>query len=101
MPDFTRNAQSTLAGLIATSTNASQADKSLRFYNVNGTGPWAVSSPGDQNDWAYSAATKFYLNGKSNSGATTLVSGWNILGGYRTNQTPFPTSFRCSHLCSQ
>jgi hypothetical protein len=68
------------------------SDKSLRFEGVNGTGPWTLSArnPGDANDWAYSSATTYYVNGSS---STNLVSGWNVLGGYRTNQTTFPANF--------
>lgn len=91
-PDFSRSGQASIAGLIGTNTAASGADKSLRFDNVNGTGPWTLSSrnPGDANDWAYSSGTTYYVNGSSSN---TLVSGWNIFGGYRTNQSPFPSSF--------
>jgi len=90
-PDFSRSGVSSLAGLIGTNTAASLADKSLRFGAVDGTGPWSMTSrnPGDTNDWA-STATTFYVNGKASN---TLVSGWNVFGGYRTNQSTFPLSF--------
>jgi hypothetical protein len=89
-PDF--SATNSISGLISTNTPASMADKSLRFEGVNGTGPWTLSArnPGDANDWAYSSATTYYVNGSS---STNLVSGWNIFGGYRTNQTTFPANF--------
>jgi len=89
-PDF--SATTGLAGLIGTNTPASNADKSLRFVGVDGTGPWTLTgrNPGDANDWAYSSGTTYYVNG---SVSTTLVSGWNIFGGYRTNQSTFPANF--------
>ena len=89
-PDF--NSTTGIAGLIGTNTAASMADKSLRFVGVDGTGPWTLTgrNPGDANDWAYSSGTTYYVNG---SVSTTLVSGWNIFGGYRTNQSTFPPNF--------
>jgi hypothetical protein len=92
LPDFTRSEASSLAGLIGTNTAASLADKSLRFAAVDGTGPWSMTSrnPGDANDWANPSATTYYVNGKASN---TLVSGWNVFGGYRTNQSTFPLSF--------
>lgn len=91
-PDFTRVGGANLAGLIANSTPAAAADDSLRFENVNGTGPWTITArnPGDTNDWAYPTATSYYVNGAVSN---TLVSGWNIFGGYRTNQTTFSSPF--------
>jgi hypothetical protein len=92
LPDFAYNQTNGIAGLIGTNTPASLADKSLRFENVNGTGPWSLATrnPGDANDWANPSATTYYINGRASN---TLVSGWNILGGYRTNQSTFPSSF--------
>lgn len=89
-PDF--SLASGLAGLISNSTPAAASDDSLRFENVNGTGPWTLASrnPGDINDWAYPTATTYYVNGTVSN---TLVSGWNIFGGYRTNQTNFASPF--------
>jgi hypothetical protein len=89
-PDFASTTG--LAGLIANSPPSSPTDKSLRFENVNGTGPWSVATrnPGDANDWAYPTRTNYYVNGTISN---TLVSGWNIFGGYRTNQSTFPLSF--------
>jgi len=89
-PDFTLNVA--LAGLIATSNNSTASDKSLRFANTNGTGPWSLSArnPGNTDDWAYSSGTSYYVN---STVSNTLVSGWNIFGGYRANQTTFPANF--------
>jgi hypothetical protein len=90
-PDFTLSGG--LAGLIATSSAATSSDKSLRFRNVNGTGPWTMvgGNPGDVNDWANPTATSYYVN---STVSNTLVSGWNIFGGYRTNQgANFPANF--------
>ena len=91
MPDFSYSTSTNLVGIIATSSPATSSDKSLRISGVNGTGPWTMTgrNPGDTNDWAYSAATTYYVNG---SVSNTLVSGWNIFGGYRTN-TGFPSTF--------
>lgn len=91
-PDFTANNGSALAGLISNSSPAAPTDKSLRFQGVNGTGPWTLAdrNPGDANDWAYPTATTYYVNGTVSN---ILVSGWNIFGGYRTNQSTFPLSF--------
>ena len=81
-----------LSGLISNSAPSAPTDKSLRFEGVNGVGPWNVSSrnPGDANDWAYPTRTNYYVNGTITN---ILVSGWNIFGGYRTNQSTFPLSF--------
>jgi hypothetical protein len=89
-PDFTLSAGAQLAGLIGVNTPASNADKSLRFNSVNGTGPWNVANPGDGNDWANPTKTFYFVNGTI---ANTLVSGWNIFGGYRTNQTGFASTW--------
>jgi hypothetical protein len=89
-PDFTRVGGANVAGLISNGSPASYTDKSLRFGGVNGTGPWATANPGDGNDWASGTATTYYRNGIISN---TLVSGWNIFGGYRTNQSGFPLSF--------
>ena len=89
-PDFTRSVGIGLAGLISNGSPASSTDESLRFGGVNGTGPWGVPNPGNTNEWANPTATTYYRNGTVSS---TLVSGWNIFGGYRTNQTSFPSSF--------
>ena len=89
LPDFTRVGGSLIAGLI--SSGAPNSDKSLRFTNVNGTGPWTLDgrNPGDANDWANPTATTYYVNGNVSN---NLVSGWNIFGGYRTNQSGYPAS---------
>jgi hypothetical protein len=84
MPDFSYSTVTGLVGLIATSSPATNSDKSLRITGANGTGPWSMTgrNPGDANDWAYPTATTFYVNGVSGN---TLNNGWNIFGGYRTN----------------
>lgn len=92
-PDFTLSRVSNLVGLIASSTSATNSDKSMRFGNANGTGPWQVKSASlDANDWG-NTSTTYYVNGLSVSNGASLNSGWNILGAYRTNQTTFPASF--------
>jgi len=62
------------------------ADRTMRFGNANGTGPWILYNPGNNGDWAYLTATNYYLNGTVIPGAGHLVAGWNILGAARTNQ---------------
>jgi hypothetical protein len=91
-PDFTRigGGGSNLAGLISNGSAASATDRSLRFANVNGTGPWGATNPGNANDWASGSATTYYRNGTVSG---ILVSGWNVFGGYRTNQSGFPANF--------
>lgn len=91
-PDFTRVGGANLAGLIADSSPVTGSDDSLRFEGVNGTGPWSLAArnPGDANDWAYPTRTNYYVNGTVSN---TLVSGWNIFGGYRTNTAGFPATW--------
>jgi hypothetical protein len=91
-PDFTRIGGSNIAGLISDGPNSASLDDSLRFRTVDGTGPWTIDNPGDINDWANPTGTTYYRNGTVSN---TLVSGWNIFGGYRTNQNVFnfPVSF--------
>lgn len=92
-PDFTLSRVSNLVGLIASSTSASNSDKSMRFGNANGTGPWQVKSASlDLNDWG-NTSTTYYVNGSSVANGASLNTGWNVLGAYRTNQTNFPSSF--------
>jgi len=89
-PDFTLSNDAGLVGLIGISSNVGNADKSLRCSGANGVGPWALPNPGDANDWANSATT-YYVNGIATN---IMVDGWNIIGGYRTNQSAgFTTSF--------
>jgi len=91
-PDFTLVAPSfPIVGLISTAPNASLADKSLRFRYDSGIGNWnlADQNPGDENDWAV-ISTTYYVNSQASN---NLVSGWNIFGGYRTNQIDFPANF--------
>jgi hypothetical protein len=90
MPDFSLVTSTGLAGIIATSTPTANQDKVLRVNTVNGTGPWALPNPGDGNDWANPSTTTYYVNG---SASNTLVAGWNVFGGYRTNTTGFPSTF--------
>jgi hypothetical protein len=90
-PDFTQTTG--LSGLISDSTAATSNDDSLRFSNANGTGPWYLANPGDGNDWAYLNTTTFYLNGTAFNTTTVITSnGWNILGGYKTNNVAFPNA---------
>ena len=89
-PDFSRVGGSNIASIIATSTAAGNQDKSLRFNGVNGTGPWTTRNGGsaDNNDWATSASpTTYYINGSSSTSSANVNSGWNIMGGGRTNTT--------------
>ena len=93
-PDFTLTSNASLVGLIAASNDATNTDKSMRFNNANGTGPWTViSSTGiNTDDWGY-ASTTYYVNGAAVAHGASLNNGWNILGAYRTNQSTFPSSF--------
>ena len=89
-PDFSRVGGSNIASIIATSTAAGNQDKSLRFVGVNGTGPWTTRNGGsaDNNDWATSTSpTTYYINGSSSTSSANVNSGWNIMGGGRTNTT--------------
>jgi hypothetical protein len=63
------------------------ADRTMRFGNANGSSPWSILNPGNNGDWAYTTATNYYLNGTVIPGAENLVTGWNILGAARTNQS--------------
>lgn len=86
-PDFTLNSDASLVGLIGTSTDATSSDKSLRFQNANGTGPWKTKNPDNTDGWA-SSTTTYYINGvASTTDAASLATGWNIFGGLRTNTT--------------
>ena len=93
-PDFALNSNSGLVGLIAASNDTTNTDKSMRFKNANGTGPWQViaSSGINADDWG-NPGTTYYVNGSAVADGASLVNGWNILGAYRTNQTTFPASF--------
>ena len=82
-PDFTYTSGASLAmGLGA----GISADKTMRFGGANGTGPWTLQNPGNTDDWA-STATTYYVNNTAYTGAGSLASGWNIVGGLRTNTT--------------
>jgi len=93
-PDFSLNSNSGLVGLIAASNDATNTDKSMRFKNANGTGPWQViaSSGINADDWG-NPGTTYYVNGSAVADSASLYNGWNILGAYRANQTTFPSSF--------
>ena len=78
---YINSAPTILAGILATGTNT---DKSLRFDSS-----LVLRNPGDANDWA-SSATTFYVNGVVSN---QLSLGWNIISGYRTNQSTFPLNF--------
>jgi hypothetical protein len=86
-PDFALNSNAGLVGLIAASNDTTNTDKSMRFKNANGTGPWQVIASSGIN------GTTYYVNGSAVADGASLVNGWNILGAYRTNQTTFPASF--------
>ena len=86
-PDLTLNSDAGLVGLIGTSNDATNGDKSLRLQNANGTGPWKTKNPDNTDGWA-STATTYYINGvASTTDAASLASGWNVFGGVRTNTT--------------
>ena len=93
-PDFTLNNNAALVGLIAASNDTTNTDKSMRFNNANGTGPWKViGSVGiNSDDWG-NPSTTYYINGSAVADGASLNNGWNILGAYRSNQTTFPASF--------
>ena len=93
-PDFALNSNSQLVGLIAASNDTTNTDKSMRFKNANGTGPWQVigSTGINADDWG-NPSTTYYLNGTAVADGSSLQTGWNILGAYRANQTTFPSSF--------
>ncbi len=85
-PDYTLSATSSLAGIIGSSNDTTSYDESLRLQNVNGTGPWKTINPDNANGWA-NVATTYYINGvATTTTGASLATGWNILGGYRTNQ---------------
>lgn len=89
-PDFSR--ASGIVGLFSSYPNAYQYDKSVRWDCTSGTA-WNITSrnAGDGNDWAGGGggATSYYING---SVSNQCVSGWNIMGGNRTN-SGFPNPF--------
>ena len=92
-PDFTLNSNSSLVGLIAASNDATNTDKSMRFGGATNPGPWTIKSSGlNADDWG-NTSTTYYLNGNAVANGASLVTGWNILGAYRTNQSTFPASF--------
>jgi hypothetical protein len=78
---YINSAPSNLAGILASGT---ATDKSLRY-----TSSLQLQNPGDANDWAYPGTT-FYVNGVVSN---QLSLGWNIISGYRTNQSTFALNF--------
>ena len=82
-PDFTYNSGASLAYGLGAGTSA---DKTMRFGGANGTGPWTLQNPDNTDGWA-STATTYYVNNTAYTGAGSLASGWNIVGGLRTNTT--------------
>jgi len=82
-PDFSYVSGASLAYGLGAGT---AADKTMRFSGANGTGPWTVVNPDNTDGWA-SSATTYYINGTAYTGAGNLASGWNIVGGTRTNTT--------------
>lgn len=82
-PDFSYVSGASLAYGLGAGT---AADKTMRFGGANGTGPWTLNNPDNTDGWA-SSATTYYINGTAYTGAGNLVSGWNIVGGTRTNTT--------------
>jgi hypothetical protein len=82
-PDFTYTSGASLAYGLGAGTSA---DKTMRFGGANGTGPWTLQNPGNTDDWA-STATTYYVNNTAYTGAGSLATGWNIVGGLRTNTT--------------
>lgn len=93
-PDFTLNSNAALVGLIGASNDTTNTDKSMRFKNANGTGPWQVigSTGINADDWG-NTSTTYYVNGNAVADGASLNTGWNILGAYRTNQSTFPATF--------
>lgn len=90
-PDFSIN--SYWVGLIARSRANGYGDRSLRFYGGNSPGPWYIPNPGNNGDWCYQTSSTLYKNGVSTTSNLTISSGWNILGGGRTNLTDFTSPF--------
>jgi hypothetical protein len=88
MPDLTYSGQANIVGLIGSGTPSSNTDDSLRFITNGSSWNLIGRNPGDQNDWAYPSGTTYYVNGQGGSSGA-LVSGWNVFGGYRTNQSSF------------
>jgi hypothetical protein len=85
-PDFTLTSDANLVGLIGTSNDTTNSDKSLRLTGANGTGPWTTINPDNTDGWA-SSTTTYYVNGVASTTATAFTSKWNIFGGTRTNTT--------------
>jgi hypothetical protein len=92
-PDFSYAPGTPVTGLVGTGTPVSNLDKSLRISTGN---PWTLRAGPtglDGNDWGYPSTT-YYLNGVASTTAfVNVLSGWNIIGAYRPNQSSFPLSF--------
>lgn len=88
-PDFTldNSAGFNIVGLLSTGPNGSYQDRSLRLWNVNGTGPWQCLNPDPYSGYAWTnTANTWYINGVAHTENTiSLTSGWNILGVTRNN----------------
>ena len=78
------------------------SDRSLRFTGGNGTGPWRTINPASgTGDWASTSGTTYYVNNIASTTAVSLPTGWNILGGLRTNTvaSPFTGNFAYTWGC--
>ena len=92
LPDFSFHGNADVTSLFSASHTA---DFSMRFNNVNGSSNWVLPNPGNPNDWVSTTGNKYIINGTVyDSTNATLSSGWNIIGGYRTNyRNGFTPSF--------
>lgn len=88
-PDFTLNNSGAyeIVGLLSTGPNGSYHDRSLRLWNVDGTGPWECRNPDPYSGYGWTnTANTWYVNGTAHTESTiSLPSGWNILGVTRNN----------------
>lgn len=91
-PDFTYVSGASLASGLGSGLNV---DKTMRFSGANGTGPWTLINPDNTDGWA-STATTYYVNNIARTGAGSLATGWNIVGGLRTNTAGFAATFAYS-----
>ena len=87
LPDFSYGPQP-IGGTTLLSLFDNGSDYSMRFDGVTGHGPWVIVNPGNENGWAFQGHSNYVINGVSYSSSPTLSSGWNIIGGYRTNFLP-------------
>ena len=91
-PDFTYVSGASLAYGLGSGLNV---DKTMRFGGANGTGPWTLNNPDNTDGWA-STTTTYYVNNTARTGAGSLATGWNIVGGLRTNTAGFAATFAYS-----